>query len=122
MSLISILNSPFYFPRPNYSLSDLHTQNVVERTKTHTTFAYEFPGLKKEDLVIELANDKLYISGKTEFKTPSMSKTVSYSECMSVPRGLTENDVEVSYDNGLLYVKLPNKKQTQENRLRINLV
>lgn len=113
-------NDPFYrYPFDKLSKRHFDDSNT-EHTDTHTIHKFEFPGLRKEDLIVELDSNVLYLRGQTKLTGKNMSKVVTYFDSISVPNNLTEQDVECSYENGLLFVKIPKVKS--EAKRRINIV
>ncbi|MGW5837867.1 Hsp20/alpha crystallin family protein [Methylorubrum extorquens] len=75
----------------------------------------ELPGLAREDVRIELADDVLFISGE---KRQDKDETIgsrkiteraygSFMRTLDLPAGIRPEDIEASMDKGVLTVRLP---------------
>lgn len=119
------LGSPFLFDTFLDNLTPknetFNKRNVVQSSDTHTTYSFSFAGLRKEDIILEMSNGKLHIHGTSNISTNNYSETVSYSESMSIPKNLRENEISATYRDGLLYITVPNKSSNIENRQRIQI-
>ncbi|KAK0476499.1 HSP20-like chaperone [Armillaria novae-zelandiae] len=90
---------------------DLH-ENVAKNSVTAT---FELPGLKKEDVQIDVHDGRLTISG--EVKTSSEHEEEGYavrerkygkfSRMLRLPQGVKEEEIKASFENGLLTVTFP---------------
>jgi len=79
----------------------------------------ELPGVKKEDINVDLTHDgRLTISGSTKEDTEYEDEAHvthrertfgSFSRSLSVPTGITPDEIKASMENGLLRVILPAK-------------
>lgn len=92
----------------------------------------EIPGIKKEDVNIELNKNYLTISAeknekteekdeknkkyhKTEFRYGSYSRTVYF------PHEVNVNDANASVDNGVLTIEIPKLKREEEDTKKIEV-
>jgi len=118
------IDDPFYTYYLEGQLKQLSSKqnNIIEKTDTHIIYNFNFPGLKKEDLIVELSQNVLYLKGSTKLTGKNMSKVVTYFDSITLPDNLTEEDIECSYENGLLYVKIPKNKSESKQRYRINVM
>lgn len=79
------------------------------------TASFELPGLKKEDITIDVHHDKLIVSGETN--TTSEKKEGDYSvrerksgkftRSVALPTGTKPEDINAKLENGLLVVTYP---------------
>lgn len=83
----------------------------------------EMPGLNKEDIDINLTNERLEISAKTKHEEEKEDKDYIYRErrsgnyyrSISLPSSIDTTGVKASYNNGILEIKMPKthtKKRT----------
>ncbi|OCH89570.1 HSP20-like chaperone [Obba rivulosa] len=90
---------------------DIHEDpknNVVEAT-------FELPGLKKEDVNIEVHNNRLTVSGETKQETDREDsgyvtrerRRGRFSRTIQLPSGIKPEDVKANMDNGVLKVTFP---------------
>ncbi len=90
----------------------------VEESESHYDLSFDMPGLKKDDINIEVNGRTLLVTGKreravTETKLHRSEKFFGeYRRTISLPEGIKADDIEASYDNGVLSLRLP-KAQVQ---------
>jgi HSP20 family protein len=80
------------------------------------------PGVKKEDFNVELAEGKLTISGERKMEEKKEGKNFhsietqygSFSRSFFVPEDILAQEVNATYENGLLKVVLPKKEKKVE--------
>ncbi|KAJ6476270.1 HSP20-like chaperone [Mycena sanguinolenta] len=95
---------------------DLH-----EDPKTNTvTATFEMPGVKKEDVQIDVRNGRLSISAETKLSEDYEKDGYAIRErrfgkiarTLQLPQGVNETEVKAAMDNGLLTITFP--KSTPE--------
>ncbi|KAJ3521429.1 hypothetical protein NMY22_g12327 [Coprinellus aureogranulatus] len=97
--------------RPFKPRMDLHE----DAEKNLVTATFEFPGLKKEDVNIEVHDGRLTVSA--ESKVSSEHKEEGYavrerrygkfSRTLQLPQGVKEEEIKASLENGILTVTFP---------------
>lgn len=102
--------------------------DVVEKDG-HIEVTAELPGLERDDVRIELADDMLLISGEKRQETEETKgarKVVersygAFSRALELPAGTKSEDIEASMDKGVLKLKLPRPslKQPEPQRIAI---
>ncbi len=88
--------------------------DVMETDKEVTATA-ELPGLEKEDIKINLTEDKLEISAETKHEEEKEEKGYVYRErragryyrSISLPSPVDPDGAKASYKNGVLEIKMP---------------
>ncbi len=108
---------------------DAFRTDVIERDDSYLLEA-ELPGFNKEDINIDLKNDLLTISAshKEENEEKDKHKYIrkeryysSYSRSFRV-NNVEANDIDASYNNGILEVVIPKKEpETRESVQRIEV-
>ncbi len=156
MKLIRYQNSPYYNPSVSYPnlrdemdrlfdvafpalstlqreglFGDLPGQFPVDLYQEKESFVVraELPGFRKEDLVVEVADGVLTISGhqKTETKSDAeKSNTVTtqerrFSRAISLPEHLQQDKIQATYENGVLAVKLPKSEEVKPKQVTIEV-
>lgn len=91
---------------------------VLNKKDTHTIYGVALPGLKKEDLVVELMNNYLYVHGTTK---DEYGNQVSYSKARNVHPSINMNDIYAKYENGYLTLTIPNKGSNVEQKQLVNI-
>jgi len=106
-------------------ISQVPLANINENESNHT-IELAVPGLKKEDIIIELKENKLTISAdvKTEQVTEnekSVRKEFSYhnfKRSFNLPKLVDTEKIEATNENGLLTVLIPKKEEEiKKNKL-----
>lgn len=108
---------------------DTFRTDVIDQGDNYLLQA-ELPGFNKEDIHIDLKNDLLTISAshKEEKNEEDQNKYIrkeryysSYSRSFSV-NGLEAEDIDASYNNGILEVKFPKKEiETKDSVQKIEV-
>jgi HSP20 family protein len=90
----------------------------------------DVPGLRSEDLDIELENDLLTIRGERPFPYPQEDgggpvRSVErgfgrFERSIRVPRGLDPNKIDASLADGVLKVRMPKPETTKPRRISIS--
>jgi HSP20 family protein len=95
---------------------DLHENNQRNRV----TATFDFPGLSKENIQIDLHNGKLTVSAETK-QSEEHDETGyavrerrygKYSRTLQIPQGIKEEEIKASMENGVLTIIFP--KSTAE--------
>ena len=90
---------------------DLH-----ENKETNTvTATFELPGLKKEDVQIDIQDGRLTISAETKISSEHDQDGYAVRErrfgklsrTLRLPQGVNEEDIKASLENGVLAVSFP---------------
>lgn len=100
----------------------------LAETEDHLVLRADLPGLKREDVEIEVKDGVLTVSG--ERKAEHEDKGEGYhrversfgrfSRSLGLPRGVKAEDVEAGFDNGVLEVKIPKPEERKPTRIEIN--
>ena len=78
---------------------------------------FEIPGVKKEDLTVEIENALLTLKGTYK----NGEKTLSFSRSVSVPEGsLKASAATAALDNGILTVTLPKSAESKPRTIAVN--
>ncbi|KAJ3786562.1 HSP20-like chaperone [Lentinula aff. detonsa] len=102
--------------RPVKPKMDLH-----EDANTNTvTATFELPGLKKEDIQIDIHDGRLTVSGESKISSERNEdgyairerRYGSFARALQLPRGVKDEEIKASMDNGVLTVTFP--KSTKE--------
>ena len=103
---------------------------VCEIVETEDRFlmSVDLPGMKKEDIKIEVANDLLTISGERRRQTVSeQNRRVQlyeksyglFKRSFALPMSVEANDVEARYENGVLELHLPKSPAAKPRQIEI---
>ncbi|KAH9476091.1 Heat shock protein 16 [Psilocybe cubensis] len=90
---------------------DLHEDNE----KNLVTASFEFPGVTKDDIQIEMHNGKLTVSAETKQSTEHDENGYAvrerrfgkYSRTLQLPQGVKDEQVTAAMNNGILTITFP---------------
>ncbi|KAF9556300.1 small heat shock protein [Agrocybe pediades] len=108
--------------RPRMDLSEDSAKNLVTAT-------FELPGLKKDDVQIDVNNNRLTISGEAQKSSEHDEGGYAvrerrygrFSRTLQLPQGVKDSDIKASLDNGALTVNFPKSSEEQAHkRIAIN--
>jgi HSP20 family protein len=113
-SIFNAFGNVAYEPRAN-----------VSRTKTGLLLEVELPGFSRSEISVEARNGTLNIgaersAGKTEYErqefgTPVLKRT------WSLPRGVNLDNIDATYEAGILSVTIPYKTETTDSQRKIEI-
>jgi HSP20 family protein len=100
--------------------------DVIETDKEVIATA-EMPGLEKQDIKINLTEDRLEISAETEHEEKKEEKgyvyrerrSGSYYRAISLPSPVDPDNSKASYKNGVLEIKMPKTEIKKKKPLEI---
>jgi HSP20 family protein len=97
--------------------------------KDNSVIEVQIPGVSKEDIEINLKDGMLHISAEQKVENVNDDKNYhvkefsysSFNRSISVPKDLTEEDINASFENGILKIELPKKEIENKNVKRIEI-
>jgi HSP20 family protein len=104
------------------------TSDVIEK-KDEFLVKVEIPGVKKEDIKVELVNNLLNISGErkshTEVKEENYtcieSFSGSFSRSFQLPDGIEESKIKVKLEDGVLNLNIPKPEKQKPKSIPITV-
>jgi HSP20 family protein len=117
--------SPFAAPANGASIW-LPPVDVTE-TEDALLLAFDLPGLKEDEIQVELDDNVLTISGervrKTELKQDDYFRYErrfgSFSRSVALPAGAKDEEIDASYENGVLEIRVPKPEQDKPKRIHV---
>ena len=85
----------------------------------HYYVKVELPGVKKEDIQVEVENSVLSLTAKRTDKTADGESTAEYRRVLNVPAGVDAGQVVATHENGLLTLTLPKAEQAKPRRIEV---
>lgn len=111
---------------PAISLSWAPACNIDE-TPSHYLFTLDVPGVKKEDIKIDLRGQILMISGErredyerkaaTQYQSESIYG--SFHRSFDLPSEVKADQIEAEYDSGVLRIAIPKKEASKIQSVKI---
>lgn len=110
----------FFNWEDNPSVPDVN----VKESKDQYTIEVAAPGMDKKDFDVNVQNNMLVISSEKEAKNEEGGDEenyvrrefsyTSFQRSFSIPETVDAENIKAKYDNGVLYVELPKKKEAVE--------
>jgi len=111
----SLFNNDWDFNIPNLQ-SSLPAVNILEK-KDHFELVFAVPGKEKKDFEVEIENDVLTVSSKTEKTSEEEDEKTnfthrefhydSFSRSFTLPETVNSENIAADYKNGVLTITLP---------------
>lgn len=87
----------------------------------------ELPGLKEEDVDVNIDGNTISISGKREFEEETKKEDYhriersygSFFRSFTLPSYIDQEKVKAEYDNGLLKVTMPKKSELKPKKVKV---
>lgn len=104
-------------------------QPAVDMVETDDAFivAAELPGMKKEDIKINVQDTTLRLSGARKPFSEEQSKVRSelwygpFSRSISIPGEINRDKITAKYQDGILQVTLPRKTESRAKEIKIEV-
>jgi HSP20 family protein len=124
----AMLDNNNRFNRPGLQPAGL-SLNLSESDTAYLINA-DMPGMKKEDIVIEVKGDFIVISGerKSEQKVENDNYYLQeisagkFSRALALPQNIKKNEITSEYNNGVLSIKIPKQapvKQAEAPNIKV---
>lgn len=117
------------FLKPTYaSTVNLHPSCDVNETKNHYLVSFDMPGVKKEDIKIEVQGRQLIIAGhrQRDVKSEDGEATLrtervygKFERIFTLPASINADKIEAEYENGVLNVALPKAEAAKGRAIQI---
>ncbi len=141
MRAFSDLFQPFGLPRllEDNFFGNLFTESAVKKYWSAMTdikktdygylFEMDMPGLDKKDIDVEINDGYLVVTGKKKEKKEEKSELyrmiertrVGYYKCLRLPEDVSKDEIEATYNEGVLELKLKRLEQPKEETKKIEI-
>jgi HSP20 family protein len=120
----------FFGSRPGNggSSSWLPAVDVTE-TDEELVLSFDLPGLKEDEIAIELEDNVLTVSGQRERKHERKGDNYfrwerrfgQFARSIALPAGVSENEINATYENGVLEVHVPKPEEHKPKKIQIGV-
>lgn len=101
----------------------------IEETKTDIIVKAEIPGMKKEDIKIQISGDMLTISGERKHEEETKDKTYhriermygQFQRVLRLPTEVQSGKTKAAYENGLLTITVPKAEEVKPKEIAIEI-
>ena len=99
----------------------------LSETETQVDVQVDVPGMKAEDLDIQINGNLLTISGERKEEKEEKGRTFhrvertegSFSRTLRLPCVVTEDKVSAKYEDGVLKVSMPKAEEAKAHRIKV---
>jgi HSP20 family protein len=120
-----VLNATFssLLPEAGVGPQAFHPRADLFEDKDNFYLRAELPGLKKEDIRVELGEGVLTVSGTRKgFGTDGQAESnTEFSRSVSVPARVQEDQINARYEDGVLTVSLPKAEEVKPKRVAVQV-
>ena len=100
---------------------------ILSLGQTLLAYEEELPGLKKDDVKVELNDNLLTISSDKEEKTEEKNRgyimrerrSFSFRRSFRLPQDVRADDISADFTDGILTIEVPRTAKTQPKRIPI---
>lgn len=100
---------------------------IIDGEKSYA-ISLDVPGLRKEDIDIEVKDNHLHISGERKAETKTDKNNVlrterrygKFSRVFSLPKNVNSDAIAARFDNGVLELTLPKEEKSQTKKIQIS--
>jgi HSP20 family protein len=92
----------------------------VYEDKDNYYVRFELPGLKKEDVQVEVHDRLLTVSAERREKEGETEESFSLSRSVSVPEGVRGDAIGAKLEDGILTVTLPKQEERKPKLIQVN--
>jgi len=93
------------------------------------TLKVEVPGMNEKDLDIKLENSTLTVSGERKFEQEQKEENFhrierrygSFSRSFTLPNTVDAENVQASYENGVLNIKLAKRAEAKPKQIKVSV-
>lgn len=98
---------------------NVQTTCDVRETDEHYLVSFDMPGVKKEDIKIELKNSQLVVSGERH-RVINGSETIDkFERAFRIPNLIDSDKIEANYENGVLSLAMPKAESAKPRSIEI---
>ncbi len=110
-----------------FSTSAVYPKVDIEENEKDYIFKVEVPGVKKEDVNVEIDDRVLTISGEKKEVVEEKEKNVfrkesysgSFSRSFTLPEHVTSEQAEAKCEDGILFLKIPKSNDKIKKKIKI---
>ncbi len=85
----------------------------------HYYIRLELPGVKKEDLKVEVQDRLLQLSAERRATSGGQDTSFALTRSLAVPEGVAADSISAKLENGLLQITLPKQEQRKPRSIEI---
>jgi HSP20 family protein len=99
----------------------------IEESDLNYVLSFDIPGMKKDDIKIEMVGNQLMVSGERVEEKDTGRKGNRYTErrygsfqrVFTLPQDIDANKIDANYENGVLSLTVPKSQKSQARQIKI---
>ena len=99
----------------------------VWESENELVLSFDLPGIPEDKISVELDDNVLTVSGERERAHEHSSERFyrferrfgSFTRSVTLPAGVTENDIAANYKDGVLEIRVPKPEEQKPKRIQI---
>ena len=117
----------FFSSAANYRKDNFLPSVDVSETDSRFEISVELPGMKKEDIMVDLEKGRLTISGERKFENKEEGKNYhrveshygEFSRSFYLPDSINEETINAKYENGILNITIDKSEDKVKRSIEI---
>lgn len=118
----------FFNDSLNYHRDSFMPNVDISETEKEFEVAVALPGMKKEDINVNLENGRLTVSGERKFETEEDGKNFhrvesgfgSFNRSFQLPDTIDEESIQAKYENGVLNINIAKSEEKVKKQIEIS--
>jgi len=106
----------------NESFKNTIPSQLIEKEKSYN-FAFDLPGMNKDDISLEIKNDFLNINAeRKESEEQKVFSSLSFGKFVQkikLPKDSNKENIEAKHENGVLFVTIQKSEKTLPKTIKI---
>ncbi len=90
-----------------------------EETDQAYLMSIDIPGVSKDDLEIDMENERLVITGVRKRAFSDKTTTDKVSKVVNIPKLVDKEKIQAHHENGVLYLALPKMEEAKPRKIKI---
>ncbi|MCR9131486.1 MAG: Hsp20/alpha crystallin family protein [bacterium] len=121
------LFNEFFSNTPSYKRDGFMPSVDISESEKQFELSVELPGMKKEDIKIDLENGRLTISGERKFKNEENEKNYhrvesrfgTFTRTFHLPDSIDEDTITAKYTDGILNITIDKSEDKVKKQIEI---
>lgn len=118
----------FFNESLNYRKDSFMPSVDISETEKEFEVSVALPGMKKEDINVDLENGRLSISGERKFENEENNKNYhrvesgfgSFSRSFQLPDTIDEDSIAAKYEDGVLNITIEKSEEKVKKQIKIS--
>jgi len=102
---------------------------TITELENHYEVTAELPGMEKNDIKVELKDDRLTVSGEKTIRNEKSDRTIhlnerrygSFARSFQVPGNIDPESIKAEFKNGVLTLELPKPEEEKPREIQISV-